>query len=151
MEQNPFKEYLKQTEPSKRDKGYAWHTAIGLQAVDGLKPSKYLVETAIQNIEGKISIDEAQQLLDTYYEENPKSDQDERTEEADKVSVRITKLLSEKAFSFTPNEYISFIRNYLLVFTDMQAGYAITILPKKSGCWTEKQFYMEVHLNFGKH
>ncbi|NCC42345.1 MAG: hypothetical protein EOM18_01870 [Clostridia bacterium] len=77
MEQDPFKEYLKQTEPNKREKGYAWNTAIGLQAVDGLKTSSYLVETAIQNIEGEISIDEAQQLLDTYYEENPKSEQDE--------------------------------------------------------------------------
>ncbi len=107
MEQDPFKEYLKQTEPNKRDKSYAWHTAIGLQAVDRLKPSKYLLQTAIQNIEGEISSDEAQQLLDTHYEENPKSDQDERTEEADKVSVRIAKELSEKAFSFTPDEYIS--------------------------------------------
>ena len=110
MEQDPFKEYLKQTEANKRDKGYAWHTAIGLQAVDGLKPSKYLVDTAIQNIEGEISIDEAQRLLDTYYEENPKAADDKRTEEADKVSVRIAKLLSEKAFSFTPNEYISIHR-----------------------------------------
>lgn len=107
VDQDPFKEYLIQTEPNKRDKGYAWHTAIGLQAVDGLKPSKYLVDTAIQNIEGQISIDEAQRLLDTYYEENPRTDESERTEEADKVSVRIAKLLSEKAFSFTPNEYIS--------------------------------------------
>ncbi|MDE7429688.1 MAG: Fic family protein, partial [Lachnospiraceae bacterium] len=108
MDQDPFKEYLRQTEPSKRDKGYAWNTAIGLQAVDGLKPSKYLVETAIQNIEGKITIEEAQRLLDSYYEENPKdAGADDRTEEADKVSVRITKLLSEKAFSFTPNEYLS--------------------------------------------
>lgn len=78
MEQDPFKEYLIQTEPNKRDKGYAWHTAIGLQAVDGLKPSKYLVDTAILNIEGVISIDEAQQLLDTYYEENPETDENER-------------------------------------------------------------------------
>lgn len=107
MDQDPFKEYLIQIEPNKRDKGYAWHTAIGLQAVDGLKPSKYLVDTAIQNIEGEISIEVAQQLLDTYYEENPKTDESERTEEADKVSVRIAKLLSEKAFSFSPNEYIS--------------------------------------------
>lgn len=107
VDQDPFKEYLIQTEPNKRDKGYAWHTAIGLQAVDGLKPSKYLVDTAIQNIEGQISIDEAQRLLDTYYEENPRTDESERTEEADKVSVRIAELLSEKAFSFTPNEYIS--------------------------------------------
>ncbi len=108
MDQDPFKEYLKQTEPNMRDKGYAWNTAIGLQAVDGLKPSKYLLETAIQNIEGRITLEEAQKLLDVYYKENPKiEDGDDRTEEADKVSLRIAKLLSEKAFSFTPNEYIS--------------------------------------------
>ena len=107
MNQDPFKEYLKQSEPNKRDKGYAWHTAIGLQAVDGLKPSQYLVDTAIQNIEGIITIDEAQRLMDTYYEENPKTSDHDRTEEADKVSVRIAKILSENAFSFTPNEYIS--------------------------------------------
>ena len=63
--------------------------------------------TAIKNIEGDISIDEAQELLNTYYEENPKVDTGDRTEEADKVAVRIAKILSEKAFSFTPNEYIS--------------------------------------------
>ena len=107
MNTDPFKEYIKQSEPNKRDKGYAWHTAIGLQAVDGLKPSKYLIDTAIKNIEGDISIDEAQELLNTYYEENPKADTEDRTEEADKVAVRIAKILSEKAFSFTPNEYIS--------------------------------------------
>ena len=107
LNQDPFKEYLRQSEPNKRDKGYAWHTAIGLQAVDGLKPSKYLIDAAIQNIEGAITIDEAQKLMDTYYEENPRTLEDDRTEEADKVSVRIAKLLSEKAFSFTPNEYIS--------------------------------------------
>lgn len=107
MNTDPFKEYIRQSEPNKRDKGYAWHTAIGLQAVDGLKPSKYLIDTAIKNIEGDISIDEAQELLNTYYEENPKADTEDRTEEADKVAVRIAKILSEKAFSFTPNEYIS--------------------------------------------
>ena len=107
MNKDPFKEYIKQSEPNKRDKGYAWHTAIGLQAVDGLKTSKYLIDTAIKNIEGDISIDEAQELLNTHYEENPKADTEDRTEEADKVAVRIAKILSEKAFSFTPNEYIS--------------------------------------------
>lgn len=104
---DPFKEYIRQAEPAKRDKGYAWRTAIGLQAVDGLRPSQYLIDTAIKNIEGDISIDEAQELLNSYYEENPRTDLSDRTEEADKVSVRIAKLLAEKAFSFTPNEYIS--------------------------------------------
>ncbi len=107
MNKDPFKEYIKQSEPGKRDKGYAWHTAIGLQLVDGLKTSKYLIETAIKNIEGDISLDEAQELLNAYYQENPKTDIEDRTEEADKVAVRIATVLSEKAFSFTPNEYIS--------------------------------------------
>ena len=62
VNKDPFSEYIKQTEPNKRDKGYVWHTAIGLQAVDGLKPSQYLIETAIKNIEGDISIEEAQNL-----------------------------------------------------------------------------------------
>lgn len=106
MDRDPFKEYIVQTEPGMREKGYAWHTAIGLQAVDGLTPSKYLVQTAVQNIEGKITIDQAQQILDRYYEEN-EGNEDDRTEEADKVSVRIAKILAEQAFSFTPAEYIS--------------------------------------------
>ena len=107
MNQDPFKEYIRESEPNKREKGYAWQTAIGLQAVDGLKTSKYLINTAIRNIEGDISIDEANSLLNSYYEENPKQDSGDRTEEADKVSVRIVKVLSETGFSFTPNEYIS--------------------------------------------
>ena len=114
MNTDPFKEYIKQSEPNKKDKGYVWHTAIGLQAVDGLKPSKYLIDTAIKNIEGDISIDEAQELLNSYYEENPKVDTEDRTEEADKVAVRIAKLLSEKAFSFNPNEYISIHKKLFL-------------------------------------
>lgn len=108
--EDPFKEYLQQTEPDKREKGYAWQTAIGLQKVDGLTTSEYLIKTAIKNIEGEISIDQAGELLEEYYQENPKKSSDERTEEADKVSQRIAKLLSEEAFSFTPNEYLSIHR-----------------------------------------
>ena len=114
LNKDPFKEYIKQKEPGKRDKGYAWHTAIGLQAVDGLKTSQYLIDTAIKNIEGEISIDEVQELLNSYYEENPKADIEDRTEEADKVAVRIAKVLSERAFSFTPNEYISIHKRLFL-------------------------------------
>ncbi len=111
MEKDPFKEYLRESEPDKVHKGYAWSTAIGLQAVDGLKPSKYLIDTAIQNIEGKITMKEAQSLIDSYYEERPVHlSDDERTEEADKVSSRIAEILSETAFSFSPNEYISIHR-----------------------------------------
>lgn len=111
MEKDPFKEYLRESEPDKTHKGYAWSTAIGLQAVDGLKPSKYLIDTAIQNIEGKITMKEAQSLIDSYYEERPVHlSDDERTEEADKVSSRIAEILSETAFTFSPNEYIAIHR-----------------------------------------
>ena len=110
MNKDPFKEYIRESEPDKRDKEYAWHTAIGLQAVDGLKTSDYLVHTAVRNIEGEISFEEANALLQSYYEENPARDAEDRTEEADKVSARIAALLSEKAFSFTPNEYLSIHR-----------------------------------------
>lgn len=110
MNKDPFQKYIKESEPAKRDKGYAWHTAIGLQAVDGLQTSEYLVQTAVRNIEGEISFEEANALLQTYYEENPASDMSDRTEEADKVSARIAALLSERAFSFTPNEYLSIHR-----------------------------------------
>ena len=80
MEKDPFKEYLRESEPDKAHKGYAWSTAIGLQAVDGLKPSRYLIDTAIQNIEGKITMKEAQSLIDSYYEERPVHlSDDERT------------------------------------------------------------------------
>lgn len=72
---------------------------------------EYLIDTAIQNIEGKITIKEAQNLIDTYYEERPAHLSDEaRTEEADKVSSRIAEILSETAFSFSPNEYLSIHR-----------------------------------------
>ncbi len=111
MDKDPFKEYFKESEPDKASKGYAWSTAIGLQAVDGLKPSKYLIDTAIKNIEGEITLKEAQNLIDTYYEERPMHlSDDERIEEADKVSTRIAGILSETAFSFSPNEYLGIHR-----------------------------------------
>ena len=42
-----FEEYKKLGEPDKREKSEIWETAIGLQQVDGLKPSQYLIDTAI--------------------------------------------------------------------------------------------------------
>jgi hypothetical protein len=111
MEKDLFEQYLKDVEGDKSDKTYLWSTAIGLQDVDGLRPSKYLIDTAIENIEGKITIKQAQELIDSYYKEKDNRSSDmERTEEADKVSSRIAQILSEKAFSFTPNEYISIHR-----------------------------------------
>lgn len=110
MKQDPFKEYLLASKPNKAGRSYAWSTAIGLQAVDGLKPSQYLIDVARKNIEDSISISEAQALIESYYCEMPNHDSTDRTEEADKVSVRIAAILSESAFSFTPTEYIAIHR-----------------------------------------
>ena len=106
MNYDSFEEYIRHKEPGKAEKGYAWQTAIGLQAVDGIKTSDYLKQTAIRNIEGEIDFDEAQALLDSYYQENAVHAPDDRTEEADKVSARIAQILSEKAFTFSTSEYI---------------------------------------------
>ena len=106
MNGQAFEEYIRHKEPAKAEKGYAWQTAIGLQAVDGIKTSEYLKQTAIRSIEGEIDFTEAQALLDSYYRENAVHSSDGRTEEADKVSARIAQILSEKAFTFSASEYI---------------------------------------------
>lgn len=103
-----FEEYSKEREPAKYYKSYAWKTAIGLQKVDGLETSEYLIRTAEQNINGDISFDDAHALITSYYKEH--EDRKERTEEADKVSVRIAQIISEKTFTFSPVEYLTIHR-----------------------------------------
>ena len=103
-----FEEYIRHVEPAKREKSYAWSTAIGLQQVDGLTPSDYLLEVAKKNIEGKISLNKAQALIDSYYEsKTERSDDEDEKEEADKVSTRIAQILSEKSFNFSPSFLIA--------------------------------------------
>lgn len=103
--------YVKQGEPSRVEKSEAWQTAIGLQAVDGLNTSEYLLDTAKDHIEGKITIDEAQKRICSYYEQRTtRTEIENETKEADIVSARITKLLGEKAFQFSPAEWITIHR-----------------------------------------
>ncbi len=101
-------EYIKEGEPNKVKKTKTWETAIGLQDVDGLKPSKYLIDTAKEHIEGKINIDEVEKRIDKYYKvlDNRKKDESENSEEADKVAVRIAEILSDNSFNFNPTELI---------------------------------------------
>lgn len=119
-----FESYIREGEPDKKEKSIAWSIATGLQQVDGLTPSKYLYETAKRNIEGEISIEEAKKLIDSYYEsKTTRTEDDDDTEEADKVSTRITELLSEKSFSFTPNQLLSIHeRLFKGVFYKVKAG-----------------------------
>ena len=97
-----FDEYVKASEPHKRERAEAWRVAIGLQAVDGLQTSEYLQETARRNIEGEISIDEARELVKQYYvTKTARDEDDDNKEEADKVSSNISKVLQTDAFSFS--------------------------------------------------
>ncbi|WP_295096771.1 Fic family protein [uncultured Fibrobacter sp.] len=103
-----FENYVRNAPPSKREKSSAWSAAIGLQQVDGLTPSKYLFETARRNIEGDITIDDAQKLINSYYKSKvSRANDPDDTEEADKVASRIAKILSERAFSFSPSYLIA--------------------------------------------
>ena len=105
MRDEIFEEYSKEKEPAKYYKSYAWKTAIGLQQVDGLEPSEYLIKTAEQNINGDISFDDAHALISSYYKTSKtKAD---RTEEADNVSVRIAQIISENSFVFSPVELMT--------------------------------------------
>ena len=58
-----LEKYIKQGEPNEVEKTKNWETAIGLQDVDGLKPSKYLIETAKEHIEGNIDIKEVENRI----------------------------------------------------------------------------------------
>lgn len=97
-----FDEYIRQGEPQQKERAEAWSVAIGLQAVDGLKTSEYLQQTARRNIEGEITIDEARELVKEYYVKKTAHDAgDEDKEEADRVSSNISKLLQTDAFTYS--------------------------------------------------
>ena len=106
-----FDEYIRQGEPDKREKATNWRTAIGLQAVDGLKTSEYLKETARKHIEGDIDIDEARELIKSYYQsKQSREPDDELMQEADKVSANITKILSSASLDFSSQGIIALHR-----------------------------------------
>ena len=105
-------EYLRAKEPEKAELAGIWRAAIGLQKVDGLTPSAYLVETARRNIEGEITIAEAGKIIGEYYKSKAVRAEaaKTRTDEADIVSQRMTEVLAEPTFSFSPASYVSIHR-----------------------------------------
>lgn len=101
-----FDKYYEAPEPGRRERAYAWATAIGLQDVDGLKPSKYLLATAKRHIEGEISQEDARRLVDEYYETKLGHDEPENAEEADKVSARMISIINAPGFRLSPEYYL---------------------------------------------
>lgn len=100
-----FEEYIIAGDPSKRERAYAWRTAIGLQVSD------YLRQTARRNIEGEIAIDEARELVKSYYQSKRKRDpDDDEKQEADKVSSNISKIFSSPTLDFSANGFVALHR-----------------------------------------
>ncbi len=105
-----FDRYYEATEPGRRERAYAWATAIGLQDVDGLKPSRYLLKTARRHIEGEISQDDARRLVDEYYETKEAHDIPEDVKEADKVAARMIGIIESPTFNFSVAYYLGLHR-----------------------------------------
>lgn len=106
-----FESYIRGSEPDKKENASAWKTAIGLQAVDGLKTSDYLKNAAVKHIEGDINIDEVKELINEYYQSKTvRTPKDKETEEADKVSANITRILNERSFAFSVTGFTSIHR-----------------------------------------
>ena len=109
-----FVQYLASGEPGMEERARNWSMAIGLQDVDRLKPSEFLLEQAKANIEGKISSEDVGKRLEEYYSQKSVREKAEAngTFEADRVADRINLLLAEKAFTFSPME-LSRIHGFL--------------------------------------
>ena len=84
---------------------YIMETGIGLQDVDNLKNSSYFINESERYIKGEISLLELENIISTYYKSKPQ--EEERSEEADKIAIRIAKILSDDSFTFTVGQLIS--------------------------------------------
>jgi fido (protein-threonine AMPylation protein) len=132
-----FKEYELNSELSRREKVKIWEAAIGLQEVDGLKTSEYLINNAKENIEGKLTFSDIRKRLESYYEEMP-IDVVDRTEEADKVSACIAEILSDKSFYFSPLELKRIHKSLFSGMYDFAGEYRTVNITKKEWVLNEE-------------
>ena len=130
-----LEEYIKQGEPDRAEKSEAWQTAIGLQAVDGLKTSDYLLDTAKDHIEGKITIDEAQNRIHSYYEQ--RTTRTEIENETMRRTLSLPELQScwvKRPFNFHPPNGSQFTAGCLRVCSATPVKSGSTISRRKNGC-----------------
>ncbi len=103
-----FAGYFTAKEPGRRERADAWATAIGLQKVDGLSTSRFLIETAKDHIEGRITQMQARRRIRDYYAAKDETARpDPELEEPDKVAERIVAVINDGGFAFTPEYFIS--------------------------------------------
>ncbi len=86
-------------------KKYIINTGIGLQDVDHLKNSKYFISESNRYINGEISLNELENIIFSYYVNKPNDG--DRTEEADKIAIRIARIISEDSFTFTVGQLLA--------------------------------------------
>lgn len=126
-----LEQYIIQGEPGRKERAEAWQVAIGLQAVDGLKPSQYLLQTAQEHIEEHINFDEVDRRIASYYQTEAGRREQEGTDEADGVSARIARLLAEETFTFSPAMLGSIHRRLFEGILPRAGRYRITNIKKK--------------------
>lgn len=101
MKYEEFDCYIVAGEGSPKERAELWQTAIGLQNVDRLEVSDFLVETAKRHIEGQIDIDQTRDLISNYYQAADRRSDTENDREADTAAANIVKLLAEPSFVFS--------------------------------------------------
>lgn len=105
--EDPSPEYIIMGDPDKEHREAAWRIAIGLQDVDHLRPSEYLIDVANQNIAGDITSAQAREIIDDYYKRKAINSTERRTSEADLVASRINQVLQSNGFTFSVGQYLS--------------------------------------------
>jgi len=108
--------YIKiKNEYTPEEKQLYWNFSNGLQAVDGLKPSAYLLEQQSREIAGEIALNDVKANIHKYYALR-KEEADLCEREADIVSVRISEYLREATFRLHP---LSLKQIHRFIFTDL--------------------------------
>mgnify|MGYP003571452167 CR=1 FL=1 len=106
MEQNTYDKVVDEKNPI--IKQLYWNIAFGLQEVDGLKPSKYMVKLSEEHVSGNITYKEVKEQITSYYKKHEYNHDDDDEEEADEVSTAIYEILNNKSFRF---DYLT-LKNY---------------------------------------
>ncbi len=96
-----------------------WNIAFGLQAVDNLIPSKYMVDLATENIIGNKSYEIVEKEVKEYYENVDRERINKSEKQADEVSIRIVKILNDKAFTFN---YLTLKQFHKKLFENIDIG-----------------------------
>lgn len=125
------KGYTTVSEPDPEMLGWAWGTAIGLQAIDDLQPSDDLVDLAMQSVEGELLLRECSERLERRYAYRARlSEEGMRIEEADRVSARMAMLLCEPVCDLTASALVDIHRRLFTGIHENAGRYRTEIVAR---------------------